>query len=98
VTSSRATFETGGGNNFNGYSNTDSDKIWAELSSTFDADKQQELLKKLDKSLYDDAYGVSVFLFPQITAYSDKLEGISSSGLAPTFFWNYWEWKAPVKA
>ena len=97
VTSSRATFETGSGNNFNGYSNTDSDKLWSELSSTFDADRQQEILKQIDKSLYGDAYGVTVFVFPQITASSDKLEGINSSGLSPTFFWNYWDWKAPVK-
>ncbi|MGC4174562.1 ABC transporter family substrate-binding protein [Demequina sp.] len=97
VTSSRATFDTEGGNNFTGYSNTDSDKLWAELSSTFDADRQQEILKTIDKSLYADAYGVSVFAFPQITAYNSELEGISSSGLSPTFFWNYWDWKAPVK-
>jgi len=97
VTSSRATFETGSGNNFSGYSNTDSDKLWSELSSTFDADRQQEILKQIDKSLYGDAYGVTVFVFPQITASSDKLEGINSSGLSPTFFWNYWDWKAPVK-
>lgn len=97
VTSSRATFDSEGGNNFTGYSNPDSDKLWAELSSTFDADRQQEILKTIDKSLYDDAYGVTVFLFPQITAYNTELTGISSSALSPTFFWNYWEWKAPVK-
>ena len=97
VTSSRGIFETDAGNNFNGYSNTDSDKLWAELSSTFDAGKQQDLLKQIDKAIYDDAMGVTVFAFPQITAYSEKLEGISSSALAPTFFWNYWLWKAPVK-
>lgn len=97
VTSSRATFDSEGGNNFTGYSNPDSDKLWAELSSTFDADRQQEILKQIDKALYDDAYGVTVFLFPQITAYNTELTGISSSALSPTFFWNYWDWKAPVK-
>ena len=96
VTSSRATFDTEGGNNFSGYSNADSDKLWAELSSTFDEGRQQEILKTVDKALYDDAYGIGVFLFPQVTAYNGDLEGISSSGLSPTFFWNYWQWKAPV--
>lgn len=96
VTSSRGIFETGAGNNFTGYSNTDSDALWGELSSTFDADRQQEILKTIDKNLYDDAYGVTVFVFPQITAYKSDLENISSSALSPTFFWNYWQWKAPV--
>lgn len=96
VTSSRATFDSEGGNNFTGYSNPDSDALWKELSTTFDAGRQQEILKTIDKALYDDAYGVTVFAFPQITAYDGQLEGIASSGLAPTFFWNYWEWKAPV--
>ncbi len=75
VTSSRATFDSEGGNNFTGYSNPDSDKLWAELSSTFDADRQQEILKTIDKSLYSDAYGVTVFLFPQITAYKRQPRG-----------------------
>jgi peptide/nickel transport system substrate-binding protein len=96
VTSSRATFDTEGGNNFTGYSNPEADALWAELSSTFDADRQQEILKTIDKSLYDDAYGLAVFLFPQITAYDAELEGITSAALAPTFFWDYSSWKAPV--
>ena len=97
VTSSRNIFETKGGNNYIGYSNPDSDKLWAELSSTFDANKQQEILKQIDKSIYADAMGVTVFAFPQITAYQEAITGINSSALAPTYFWNYWQWKAPVK-
>ena len=41
--------------------------------------------------------GVTVFAFPQITAYQEAITGINSSALAPTYFWNYWQWKAPVK-
>ena len=98
VTSSRATYDSTGGNNFNGYSNADADKLWQELSGTFDADRQQEILKEIDKKLYDDAYGVTVFAFPQITAYDSELTGIKSAALAPTFFWNFWQWTAPVNA
>ena len=85
------------GVNWSYYSNAEIDALINEVLTTFDAGKQQDLLKQIDKAIYDDAMGVTVFAFPQITAYSEKLEGISSSALAPTFFWNYWLWKAPVK-
>ena len=38
-------------------------------------DKQQDILKQIDKSIYDDAMGVTVFAFPQITAYSETARG-----------------------
>jgi peptide/nickel transport system substrate-binding protein len=41
----------------------------------------------------DDAFGVSIFQFPSVTAYSGKLTGIDPVGISPTIFWNFWEWK-----
>lgn len=96
VTGNQATFQSDGGNNFTGYANKDVDTLYTELSGTSDTKRQQEILAEVDKLLWDDAYGMTLFQFPQITAYSDDLSGITSSALAPTFFWEYWAWKAPV--
>jgi peptide/nickel transport system substrate-binding protein len=93
VTDSLPTFKTGEINNLNFYSNKEVDSIADELSGEFDKDKQQELLKRLDKILWEDFYGVTIFQFPGVTAYSDTLEGVDPSILAPSVFWNVWDWK-----
>jgi len=94
VTASKATFASDGGNNLNGYKNEAVDAAYAKLSTEFDAAKQVELLTEIEKALWSDAYGVTVFQFPGVTAYnSKKVSGIVPAPLAPMFFWNFWEWK-----
>ena len=52
------------------------------------------MLKTIEKNLFADAYGVTVFQFPGVTAYNkNKISGIVPAPLAPMFFWNFWEWK-----
>jgi peptide/nickel transport system substrate-binding protein len=92
VTNSLPTFQTGGINNLNFYSNAEVDDIVAKLNTEFDADKQIDLEKQLDKALWGDFYGVTIFQFPGVTAYSDRVSGIDPSILAPTIFWNAWDW------
>ncbi len=97
VNESAATFSTGGGNNFNNYSNPTIDALYAELRTELDEDRQLEILKEIDALLWEDAYGLTVFQFPGVTIYNSDLGGISTSPLSPQFFWNYWEWTAPVR-
>jgi len=92
VTSSGPTFQTGAINNMNFYSNADLDDVVAQLNVEFDADKQIELQQEMDKILWGDYYGVTIFQFPGVTAFSDRVEGIDPSILAPTIFWNAWDW------
>lgn len=92
VTNSLPTFETGGINNLNFYSNERVDEIISELNGTFDAETQIELQQEMDKLLWEDFYGVTIFQFPGVTAFSDRVEGIDPSILAPTIFWNAWDW------
>lgn len=94
VTSSQATFDSAGGNNLNGYSNEEVDALYAELSGELDPEKQIELLIEIEKLIWADAYGVTVFQFPGVTAYDNTVvDGIVPAPLAPQFFWNFWEWE-----
>jgi peptide/nickel transport system substrate-binding protein len=94
VTGSSPTFKTGGINNLNFYSNSDVDDLLDELDGTFDTDRQIEIQQEVDKLLWTDNYGVTIFQFPAVTAYDPtKIEGISPSTLSPTIFWNVWDWK-----
>ena len=92
VTDQSPTFETGGINNLNFYSNEEVDSIIQELNGEFDEDRQRELLAQVDNILWEDFYGVTIFQFPGVTAHSSSLQGVNPSVIAPTIFWNVWEW------
>lgn len=93
VGESDANYRTGGQNNYYGYSNPEVDKLFDELLVATEQAKQTEILGKIEKLLVDDAFGSSIFQFPEITTVSNKLKNVSAVSLAPNFFWNPWEWE-----
>ena len=93
VTNSLPTFETGGINNLNFYSSPAVDEAVAGLNTEFDEDKKIDLQIDLDTALWSDFYGVTIFQFPEVTAISDRVTNVESSILAPTVFWNAWDWE-----
>lgn len=93
VTESLPTFETGGINNLTFYTNEEVDSIVQQLQGEFDEERQIELQIELDRLLWEDFYGVTIFQFPGVTAHSDTLEGVDPSVLAPSIFWNVWDWQ-----
>ncbi len=93
VTNSLPTFETGGINNLNFYSSKTVDDIIAQLNVEFDEQKKIDLQVEMDKALWSDFYGVTIFQFPEVTAISDRVTNVTSSILAPTVFWNAWDWE-----
>ena len=57
-----------------------------------------EILLAIDKLLWDDFYGVTIFQFPAVTAYDpSRITNINPSTIAPTIFWNIWEWSPVVE-
>jgi peptide/nickel transport system substrate-binding protein len=93
VLGNQPTMITGGGNNFNGYSNKDVDSLYTELQSTYDTSKQQDILAQVDKILWSDAYGIPMFQFPDVTGFSNKVKNVKDAPLAPTVFWNFFDWE-----
>lgn len=93
VTNSLPTFETGGINNLNFFSNPEVDDVISQLNVEFDEAKKIDLQIQLDAALWGDFYGVTIFQFPEVTAISDRVTNVESSILAPTVFWNAWDWE-----
>lgn len=89
---SEATYITGGLNNFGGYSDAQMDAWWQEMY-TADAEQETQLTIDIEKQLYADAFGLPIFQFPGVVASRDVLQGVSTIALAPTIFWNYWDWE-----
>jgi peptide/nickel transport system substrate-binding protein len=83
------------GGNYSGYGNTAVDDALTELETTVNADDQTALQLDIEKQLWADAYGTTIFQFPGLLVSSDKVTGVSDNPLSPNYFWNYWEW-APV--
>ena len=89
-----ATFKSDGGNNFNGYKNADLDQAYLSLEQEYDLGKQTALLQQIDKTLWGDAYGVTIFQFPDVTAWANTLTGVSYSPLVPNVYWDPWDWSS----
>ena len=87
-------FLSDGQNNYGGYSNAQVDKLLNELNTTTDTARQGEIVKEVEKILVEDAFGLTIFQFPEITGIdTTKVKGVSSIPLSPTYFWNFWEWE-----
>ncbi len=95
VGESSANYQTGGANNPYGWSNADVDSEFKALQTETDTQKQIQILVKAETDIVNEAWTIPIFQFPGVTAWSDKITGVSAAPLSPTYFWNYWEW-APV--
>ena len=88
-----AQFVTGGQNNFYGYSNEQVDALYEELQATADLARQDEILLEVEQVLFDDAFGLPIFQFPEITAFnSTYVQNVSSIPLSPTVLYDVWNW------
>ena len=80
------------GGNYSGYKNTDTDAAWAKAEVETDKTQQVKLLQQIDKNAWDDAYGVTLYQLPDVSANSNKVSNVSDAPLSPNVFWNFWEW------
>lgn len=93
VTESDANFRTGGANNFYGYSNKDVDALFDELQVETDPAKQIDIQIDVEKHLWDDAFGTTIYQFPGVNAWNSKIEGVQPIPISPTIFAGFWDWK-----
>ncbi|NUU17096.1 ABC transporter family substrate-binding protein [Cellulomonas humilata] len=95
VTESDANYRTGGGNNFYGYSNATVDGLFDELQVATEQADQERILSDVEAELVKDAFGVTIFQFPGVTAWNpEKIGNVSKLTIAPTIFYGFWEWTA----
>ena len=93
VTEADANFRTGGMNNFYGYSNEEVDALFDELQTETEADRQQEIRREVEKHLWADAFGITIFQFPGVNAWNEQVTGVDPIPLSPTIFHGFWNWE-----
>ena len=85
-------FKTAAGNNFNGFSIPEADKLMDELLVTTDKAKQDEIQQKIDALIWKSSYGVPLFQSIGVDAYSDKVSGVQYMPNLTGVWWNMWDW------
>ena len=85
-------FGTTGGGNFSGYSNAEVDKLSSELQVTLDKADQDAIQVKIDTLLWQDFYGVPLFVAPGVMAHGNNITGVVYYPGQAGVGWNYWEW------
>ncbi len=94
VTESDANYRTGATNNHYGYSNPEVDALFDQLQPETDPAEQTRILGEVEKHLVDDAFGVTIFQFPGVTAWNEsKISGVNPLTIAPGIFYGFWDWK-----
>jgi len=85
-------FDTNGGNNILGYTNSAVDAIIA----TLDAPMSDSLLAakyiQIERLTNADAITTGVFIHPGVVAVNKDLKNVKPGPLSPQMVWNYWEW------
>lgn len=92
VTESDANYRTGGVNNYGGYSNAEVDALFDELQVETDPAKQLDIQIKVEKILWNDAFGTTIFQFPAIQAWKN-ITGVTPISISPTIFAGFWNWE-----
>lgn len=85
-------FSTGGGGNYAKYSNAEADALMDQLVRTVDADEQLEIILQVENLLWQDHFGLPLFILPGVQAIGPNVEGVSWNTWQTGPLWNYWEW------
>lgn len=80
--------------NFSHYASATVDRLLDELAVEDDDAAQRELLEQIEAELWADFYGLPLYQYPTLTAYSSAVENVSPSALSG-LLWNVWEWQPP---
>lgn len=93
VAGAQAIFGTGERNNLNHYSDPAVDRLFDQLAIETDTAKRTGIRQDIDRLLWSDAYGVTLYQNPAVVAYNGTVSGVKLAPLSPGVLWNVWEWK-----
>ncbi|MDM4763354.1 ABC transporter family substrate-binding protein [Galbitalea sp. SE-J8] len=85
-------FKTGGGGNYNNYSDKAVDALVDQTQTELDASKLLTLKEQIDAATFADGYGLPLFQSPGVFATLGKLKGVEQFGGQNSLFWNIWDW------
>lgn len=85
-------WRTGGGGNYNNYSNPDSDALVDEAMRTLDPEALKQLKIRIDAASNEARYGLPLFQLPGMFAGNGTIAGLDYFGGQAGLVWNAPEW------
>ena len=79
---------TDGGNNDSGFSNSEYDALIAQAKVETNLEKREELLRKAEDILMDEAPIIPIYFYTTVMAWNDDVEGILVTSLGKVYFKN----------
>lgn len=72
--------ETRSGSTFNwaGYASPEVDALWAEAESEYDPARREAIYHEIQRHMYEDAYHVIGYRFPQMMGHAANLRGVTT--------------------
>ncbi|WP_157570219.1 ABC transporter family substrate-binding protein [Microtetraspora malaysiensis] len=83
---------SGKGNNKGCYSNKELDKVLDEILSETDPTKTVDLVKQVEKTLWDDLMSIPLYSQPALTAWSENVQNVVPNASQASVTWNMHEW------
>jgi peptide/nickel transport system substrate-binding protein len=90
--SNKSIYETGGGQNWNNYSNPEVDSLFEQANASLDEAERVELYNQIDQILWDDMITIPLYQFPDLVA-TKGVEGVKYNPSSAGITWNVEEWK-----
>lgn len=85
-------FKTGGGGNYNGYSNPSVDALVDATQTELDPEALEEMKIQIDALTAQDFYGLPLFQTPGLFATNGNVDGVTYFGGQTGMVWNAQEW------
>jgi peptide/nickel transport system substrate-binding protein len=93
TSSSTGNYITGGGANYNSYSNPEVDKLFKSANSDTDLKRRDETLNELDQLMAADRHSLPLYQFSDMVAHRETISPtLTYNGIAGGVFWNAFEW------
>ncbi|GAB97658.1 putative ABC transporter substrate-binding protein [Kineosphaera limosa NBRC 100340] len=86
-------YSSTGGGNYGKYRSAEVDALAKSLLTEIDPAKVDDIKRQIDKHLWDDGFGATLFQSPGIVGVSDQVGGLDVYMPNQTgVWWNFWEW------
>lgn len=81
-----------GQQNYGEYSNEELDQEWSTLAGSVDPEVHAEQVKKIEKILWDDLFGIPLYAHPGVLAHSEDVANVRATATQNGALWNVEQW------
>jgi peptide/nickel transport system substrate-binding protein len=92
IASGKNIYATGQPQNYGKYSNKEVDQAWNTLAGSVDPAVHAEEVKKIEKLLWDDLFGIPLYAHPGIVAQSADIANVRKTSTQSGAVWNAEQW------